>query len=87
MYVQATDLNQEIFYQGDLVKDFPFLIFDKETQLDNFTSATEAKLEVKAKLNLVMILSQTCDVQNRKNVIVCPVFKTQNWILVLSSKT
>jgi len=75
MYVQATDLNQDVFYQGDLVKDFPFFIFDKETELANFKDNSEAKLGVKAKLNLIMVLSQTCDVQRRKNAIVCPVYK------------
>lgn len=79
MYVQANDLNQDTFYQGDLVKDFPFLIFDKEISLDNLAVTAEAKLEIKAKLNLAMILSQTCDVQNRKNVIVCPVYKMQEF--------
>lgn len=79
MYVQATDLNQDIFYQGDLVKDFPFFIFDKDTSLAGFEKNPEAKLEVKAKLSLVMVLSQTCDVQRRKNAIVCPVYKIQNF--------
>ena len=79
MYVQATDLNQDIFYQGDLVKDFPFFIFDKDTSLAGFEKNPEAKLEVKAKLSLVMVLSQTCDVQRRKNAIVCPVYKMQDF--------
>lgn len=75
MYVQTTELNYEVFYQGDLVKDFPFFIFDENINLENVISKTEAKIEIKAKLSTVMILSQTCDAQRRKNAIICPVYK------------
>jgi len=75
MYVQTTELNYEIFYQGDLIKDFPFFIFDEHINLENVISKTEAKIEINAKLNTIIILSQTCDIQRRKNAIICPVYK------------
>lgn len=79
MYVRASELSHDIFYQGDLVKNFPFFIFDQEISPEVFGAGTETKLEVKAKLSLVMILSQTCDLQRRPNIIVCPVYRMQDF--------
>ena len=79
MYVEKNELSTEILYQGDLIKDFPFLIFDKEEPIENFTQDGETKLNINAKLSLVMILSQTCDVQRRKNIIICPVYKVKDF--------
>lgn len=79
MYVQAKDLNYEFLYQGDLIKDFPFLIFEKDTLIGKFETDIETKLEVRARLGLIMIISQTCDIQHRENVIVCPVYKMQDF--------
>ena len=77
MYVPVSSLDLTLLYQGDLIKDFPFLIFKKETLSGKFDSAEEVKLEVPAKLNTVIVLSQTCDVQNRENILVCPVYEMQ----------
>jgi hypothetical protein len=79
MYVQSKDLNQEVFYQGDLIKSFPFLILDKEIKPSDLGEDGEGKIEIKAKLGLVMVLSQTCDVQRRENIIVCPVYRLQDF--------
>lgn len=79
MYVQEKDLNYDFLYQGDLIKDFPFFIFDEDILNGKFGTDNEAKLEVRAKLGLIMILSQTCDIEHRKNVIVCPVYEMRNF--------
>src|SRR3989344_4717785 len=78
MYVQDSDLNKEVFYQGDLIEKFPFLILNKEILPSELNSDGEKKLEVTAKLSLIMVLSQTCDVQNRENVIICPVYSVED---------
>jgi hypothetical protein len=72
MYVPATELDTETVFQGDLLEGFPFLIIDTIPS-SAFQSGSEAKIELRAKLNTVMVLSQTCDIQRRKNVLVCPV--------------
>ena len=79
MYVLGKELDYEIIYQGDLIKDFPFLIFDNKTLTKGFENNVETKLEIKAKLGLIMVLSQTCDIQQRENIIVCPVYKMQDF--------
>jgi hypothetical protein len=93
MYVRPEDLNFDIMYQGDVLKDFPFFIFqedlrglkqsekkgfyevkEKETFEDN-----EAILAVNSKLNHVIILSQTCDLQERENVIIAPIYSIREF--------
>jgi hypothetical protein len=79
MYIPDSSLDRALLYQGDLIKDFPFLILKKETFSGKFDSHEEVRLEVPAKLNTIMVLSQTCDVQNRENVLVCPVYEIQGF--------
>jgi len=73
MYLQGSSLNPDVFFQGDILRDFPFLILDEEQIKPSSTS-----IEIRAKPSAVMLLSQTCDLQRRPNVILCPVFKIEN---------
>jgi len=85
MYVSKDDLNFDIFYQGDVVKDFPFFIFDnfsfvEKTDNNLYKKSENTKLEeeslilAKAKIGNIIILSQTCDIQQRENVIIAPIY-------------
>jgi hypothetical protein len=81
-----TNVNQgATLYQGDIIADFPFFIFQSGLPIQR----TEAGLfelregnqegdrelfAVEAHKQKVMILSQTCDAQRRTNVIICPVY-------------
>lgn len=90
MYVKIDDLNFNIFYQGDVVKNFPFFIFKEnfnylkklkkvntyetvKTEKESFNNG-DALLAINAKLNNIIILSQTCDIQERENIIIAPVY-------------
>lgn len=90
MYVKSEDLNFDILYQGDVLKDFPFFIFKEklrtlknlkkintyevvEIEKDTF-SGGEAIMAINAKLNNIIILSQSCDIQERENIIIAPVY-------------
>jgi hypothetical protein len=85
----ADGIQGEVLYQGDIVNDFPFCLFENNLSLrkneDGTFIAGEADgdrhlFAVEAKKQQVMILSQTCDVQRRSNVIVCPVYNLQEFI-------
>lgn len=88
MYAKAKDLNFDILYQGDVLKDFPFFIFQDSfrglkqaerrgvfelKERETFESG-EAILAISSRLNRVIILSQTCDVQERENIIIAPIY-------------
>ena len=90
MYIKSEDLNFDILYQGDVVKNFPFFIFKEklkalkklkkintyeiiEAKKDIFNDG-EAFLAISAKLNNIIILSQSCDIQERENIIIAPVY-------------
>ncbi|MDD5626436.1 MAG: hypothetical protein PHW01_00255 [Patescibacteria group bacterium] len=90
MYVKSEDLSFDILYQGDVIKNAPFFIFEDELRsLKNLKKTNtyeaikigeksfnngEALLAINAKLNNIIILSQTCDVQDKENIIIAPVY-------------
>lgn len=93
MYLADTTLiDSSLLYQGDVITDFPFPVLegskkikkDQTTgqfELDESSSQeTESLFAIEKKLQTVMILSQTCDLQRRKNVIICPVYSLKDFI-------
>ncbi len=91
MYADATLVDKNILYQGDIIADFPFYLFENNQpikksktgyfELDGVTEETDRSLfAIEARKQNVMILSQTCDVQRRNNVIVCPVYDLKEFI-------
>jgi hypothetical protein len=94
MYVKRQDLNFDILYQGDVVKDFPFFIFEdnlkilknlKKPNVYDTAKTNEGTFDkgeelvmIKAKLNNIIILSQTCDIQERENIIIAPVYSIKS---------
>lgn len=89
MYVDLNEIHPDTLFQGDIINDFPFFIFDNlqlirksedgtfiesgdQTQTENSLFALEAK-HIK-----VLILSQTCDIQNRNNIIICPIYDIES---------
>jgi hypothetical protein len=78
-------------FQGDIIAGFPFLTFDKAQSVkkneagvfepdESARDEDRALLAVETKKQRVMILSQSCDVQRRKNVIVCPVYELTTFL-------
>lgn len=91
MYADANSISKDIFYQGDIIADFPFYIFENgqpikkneagHFELDETTEECNRTLfAVEAKKQPVMILSQSCDIQRRNNVIICPVYDLKEFI-------
>jgi len=91
MYANPETIDQETLYQGDIIADFPFFIFQDShsvkknqngffEQADNAEDGEENLFVVAAKKQSIMILSQTCDIQRRENIIICPVFKLADLI-------
>lgn len=94
MYLDPEDLKYDILYQGDVLKNFPFFIFQNNLSGLKQSSASreifqlkekeifkdgEAILVVKSKLSHIIILSQTCDIQDRTHVIVAPIYSIKNF--------
>ena len=96
MYVYPIDNSDPVFYQGDIIENFPFFVVDS----DNFNvlefetgQSVNKKYKVKkikllpkeqtsdnliaidARRQKVIILSQTCDIQQRETIIFAPVFE------------
>lgn len=98
MYASSETIDQNALYQGDIIADFPFLI-SQNSQLvqknqsgffekTNGTEENEETLFVMAaKKQNIMILSQTCDIQRRENIIICPVFKLADLITAKAINT
>lgn len=91
MYADPASVANTTFYQGDIVTDFPFYLFDGgqpitkneagHFEIDNSVRDDNRSLfAVEAKKQTVMLLSQTCDIQRRSNVIVCPVYNLQEFL-------
>lgn len=93
MYIRPEDLNFDIMYQGDVLKNFPFFIFQNDLrglkqsdkkgvfelkEQETFENG-EAVLAISSKLNYIIILSQTCDLQERENVIIAPVYSIKEY--------
>ena len=84
------DINADIFFQGDIIDEFPFLVILEEFNLINHDKEDFYKIEKSSKLegsegsNLVVatplkmhkviVLSQTCDIQNNNYVAIAPVY-------------
>ncbi len=74
MYIPSREIDKTIFYQGDVIKNFPFFVLSElEEKVAAIKEAGEGTIEIKSKLVDVMILSQTCDIQRRDQVIVAPI--------------
>lgn len=101
MYDPIGNLKFDILFQGDILEDFPFFIFDQlrfvsKDGVDQFkikNEDDEPSIEdlsiVQSRLSTVMILSQSCDTQRRDNIIICPVYLISEYIQkeVLNEKT
>ncbi len=90
MYVKPEDLRFDILYQGDVLKSIPFFIFKEQMNiLKNLEKANTYEIEaaneksfenedilsaVNTKTSNIIILSQTCDVQDKENIIIAPIY-------------
>lgn len=102
MYEHPVDNSNPVFFQGDVIDDFPFIFFETRhvNMLRNSDGAGEPKkfeiekvnafpvpntadhlIAVEARRQKVVILSQTCDIQERNTIIVGPVFDITTAIL------
>ncbi|MBX9906390.1 hypothetical protein K2X96_00660 [Patescibacteria group bacterium] len=93
MYAEQGLLDPTTLYQGDLIEDFPFHDLDSHSSVVRNESGTlvEQATEdqnylalIETKKRTVMILSQTCDIQRRTHVIVCPIFDLQEYSRTIS---
>lgn len=96
MYVYPVDSSNKVFYQGDIIDNFPFFVIDSENfnviendinqkttkkykinKIKSFPKdgTTDSLIAVEARRQKVIILSQTCDVQQRGTIIFAPVFE------------
>jgi len=96
MYVYPVDNSNPVFYQGDIIDNFPFFVVDSENfnileaETEQPTNkkykirkskslpseeTTDNLIAIDARRQRVMILSQTCDVQQRETIIFAPVFE------------
>lgn len=93
MYVFPVDNSNAVFYQGDIIDNFPFFVVDSENfnVLETETAGKEYKIKklkslsaeetidhliaIDARRQRVMILSQSCDIQQRGTIIFAPVFE------------
>lgn len=87
MYEEVSNLNQTRLLQGDIVVDFPFPFFeesieflkaDTEGKLESttdipFSTSSDEVVKAYAKQMKVMMISQTCDIQRRERISICPV--------------
>ena len=91
MYVDPSPATSSTLYQGDVIKDFPFYLFDSGLPIKKNDSGyfeidrsdqerDRSLLAIETKRQLVMILSQTCDIQRRTNIIICPVYNLEEFV-------
>jgi hypothetical protein len=91
MYADISSINGSILFQGDIIKDFPFYILENGQPMKKNSAGLfeldkdilknkSAFLMFKSKKQNIMILSQTCDIQFRNNIIICPVFNLEEFI-------
>lgn len=60
--------HNEPFYQGDILQDIPFLIVENYNNPEDGIYTKDFK---------IMLLSQSCDIQRRKYIIIAPVITIQ----------
>lgn len=91
MYLPKGELRFDILYQGDVLSNFPFFIIPEKIKVldknkndnsfvikdNNVLENEEQLVAITAKFMNVMILSQTCDVKYRENIIIAPVYTLQ----------
>jgi hypothetical protein len=91
MYVDRESVDPNTLYQGDIISEFPFFIFENSKSIrksgtnsfetDETTNEEGRSLfAIEAKKQLVLILSQTCDIQRRSNIIICPIYDLNEFI-------
>jgi hypothetical protein len=91
MYADTRANQGTTLYQGDIIADFPFFLFQsglpiRRTETGLFELSDENPdgnnhiFAVEARKQQIIILSQTCDVQRRANVIICPVYDLKEFI-------
>lgn len=83
MYVDCAEIDPEILFQGDVIDNISFFLLNKTSPLieeeDVFrrseaTDSSPSLHAVVAKRQRVILLSQSCDLQRRENIVVCPVY-------------
>jgi hypothetical protein len=91
MYVDPLLQNQQIYFQGDILKDFPFYVLDRTVSVDKKETGVyepsgvlnDSNIGLKViekKLETIILLSQSCDLQRREYVLICPVFKLEDLV-------
>lgn len=89
MYVDLNESHPRTFFQGDIIKDFPFFIYDSATAIekvsettfslrDNNDPAPSSLYAVETRISKILLLSQTCDIQRRKHVMACPIYEIES---------
>lgn len=97
MYVASIPTDSSTLYQGDIIRDFPFYIFDKEqsvvktengyTHADTQNEEDRSLFVVEARRQRIMLLSQSCDIQRRSNIVICPVYAMEKIVSEQAIKT
>jgi hypothetical protein len=90
MYATLGEIDINTLYQGDVIDNYPLLILGEfrvarkiDTgvyHLEEETSQEASSAVVGRKTQRVILLSQTCDIQRRNNIIVCPVYSIESLI-------
>ncbi|MFZ2907741.1 MAG: hypothetical protein WA014_01160 [Minisyncoccia bacterium] len=89
MYADSATVDPNTLYQGDILENFPFYILDKPQSVKkeedgSFSLEQEAATSdlhvIGSKTQRVILLSQTCDIQRRNNVMICPVHELAQFI-------
>jgi hypothetical protein len=70
MYLNSRELYPEKLWQGDILENFPFFVFDNFNNL-----ADNDSIPGKVRLSKVIILSQTCDIQERESIMIAPIYE------------
>jgi ABC-type glutathione transport system ATPase component len=89
MYKKPSELDLALLYQGDVIDNFPLLVIKHELSFLRqsgsdfnvmpageiaFSGSPEEFVAAKARKSRVMLLSQTCDLQQREFVMVAPIY-------------
>lgn len=91
MYATSVEFNKSIFLQGDIITGFPFLSLKDEyvflekdgskfLRSENPSVETENLIAVTSKKSSVIIISHSCDIEQRNIVLIAPVYSLQSLI-------